>query len=175
MNKFKFLFFMDKTTIIVLIIVLAIVVGAWWMLSQGGTEQPTDEPNGMDNGNEEPPEEEPNGEEQETFEVNNNLKLSNIQPDKVVQSPLLVKGEARGSWYFEGSFSVILENGNGEEISSAQAEAQGEWTTEEFVPFEAELSFEEPETNTGTLILEKANPSGMPDKDVSEEIPVKFK
>ena len=118
--------------------------------------------------------EEAKEEEPETFEVNENLKLSNVQPDKTVQSPLSITGEARGSWYFEGVFSVTLENGNGEEISTAQAEAQGEWTTENFVPFEAELSFEEPQTDTGTLILKKANPSGMPDKAVSEEIPLKF-
>ncbi|MCK4892085.1 MAG: hypothetical protein KAS78_05440, partial [Candidatus Pacebacteria bacterium] len=53
--------------------------------------------------------------------------------------------------------------------------AQGEWMTEEFVPFIAEIKFEVPKyKNNGTLILQKNNPPGLPGPDDALEIPVFF-
>jgi spore germination protein GerM len=49
-----------------------------------------------------------------------------------------------------------------------------EWMTEEYVPFEATLSFNPPQTETGTLILSKDNPSGLPEHDDELRIPVRF-
>jgi hypothetical protein len=47
--------------------------------------------------------------------------------------------------------------------------------TENFVPFVALLVFETPTTDSGMLILEKDNPSGMPQNADQYEIPIKFK
>ena len=95
-------------------------------------------------------------------------------PNATVGSPLTIRGEARGNWYFEASFPVRLRDGNGKELAVAPAQAQGEWMTTEFVPFEVTLTFTAPETETGTLILEKDNPSGLPEHDASISIPVRF-
>jgi hypothetical protein len=92
-----------------------------------------------------------------------------------IQSPLVVRGEARGTWYFEASFPVKLVDGNGKVLIQTHAQANGEWMTTEFVPFEVTLTFPVPETETGTLILERDNPSGLPENDASIRIPVVFK
>lgn len=91
-----------------------------------------------------------------------------------VTSPLAISGKAWGSWYFEGVFPVRLVDENRKEIARDQAHAQGEWTVMDFVPFRAELSFPPPATKTGILILERDNPSGLPQNAQSVEIPVTF-
>ncbi len=93
----------------------------------------------------------------------------------LVTSPLAVEGEARGTWYFEASFPVRLLDGNGIEIGRVPAQAQGDWMTTEFVPFRAEIQFVMPSTPTGTLVLEKDNPSGLPEHADEVRFPVRFK
>ncbi len=90
-------------------------------------------------------------------------------------SPLLIRGKARGYWYFEASFPVRLLDGNGKLLAIKPAQADGEWMTEEFVPFSMTLEFEKPTTGTGTLILQKDNPSGLPEYDDELVIPVRFR
>jgi hypothetical protein len=55
------------------------------------------------------------------------------------------------------------------------------YTTDDFVPFSGELTFTSPYSAgdpdfmaRGTLILQKANPSGLPEHDDAVEIPVTF-
>ncbi|MCK5466500.1 hypothetical protein KAI56_03330, partial [Candidatus Parcubacteria bacterium] len=76
---------------------------------------------------------------------------------------------------FEGDFPVVLTDWDGLIIGEGIAVAQSEWMTEEFVPFTAEIKFEVPEyKNNGTLILQKDNPSGLPENDDALEMPVFF-
>jgi hypothetical protein len=102
------------------------------------------------------------------------IKVSKPLPDQIIQSPFMVEGEARGTWFFEASFPVKLLDANGNVIASHFAQAQGDWMTEDFVPFKSQLEFENPDTDTGVLILEKDNPSGLPENDAKIEIPVRF-
>lgn len=102
------------------------------------------------------------------------IRVTSPQPNALVQSPLRITGEARGNWYFEASFPVRLIDGNGRQLAIIPAQAQGEWMTESFVPFVASLSFANPTTATGTLILEKDNPSGLPEHAAEVRIPVRF-
>jgi hypothetical protein len=77
----------------------------------------------------------------------------------VVQSPLRVVGEARGSWFSERTFPVTLESADGTTIASSTATAVKEWTPDAFVPFTAELSWDtsaRTATGTATLILRAA-------------------
>ncbi len=96
------------------------------------------------------------------------------KPGDAVSSPLKVTGKARGNWYFEASFPVKLFDGNGKQIAVVPAQAKGEWMTTEFVPFEATLVFSQPGTASGTLVLKRDNPSGLPQNDASVSIPVRF-
>lgn len=101
--------------------------------------------------------------------------LTSPLPNDVITSPLTITGEARGTWFFEASFPVVLTNWDGLIIAEGIAEAQGDWMTEEFVPFTATLEFDIPDyKNNGSLILKKDNPSGLPEYDAALEIPVFF-
>lgn len=105
------------------------------------------------------------------------IRLDTPRPNQVVSSPLVIRGQARGYWFFEASFPVVLTNWDGLIIAEGIATAQSEWMTEEFVPFEATLEFivdENSYSNKGTLILRKDNPSGLPEYDDALEIPVVF-
>jgi hypothetical protein len=104
------------------------------------------------------------------------IKVTEPLPNAVIQSPLTIRGEARGFWFFEASFPVQLLDGNGNEVSLSPSYimTQGEWMTENFVPFEAQIEFQKPATKTGTLILKKDNPSDLPQNADELRIPVSF-
>ena len=109
------------------------------------------------------------------------IHLDSPQPDEEIESPLKIQGEARGIWFFEGDFPVVLTNWDGLIIAEGHATANppagGDWMTEDFVPFEAELEFtaDTSVSNRGSLILKKDNPSGLSENDDALEIAVFFK
>ena len=105
----------------------------------------------------------------------NLIRVTNPRPNDVVKSPLLVSGEARGYWYFEASFPVKIIDETGKELVIVPAQAKDEWMTEDFVPFGVELVFNSGTAERGTLILQKDNPSGLPEHDDQLEIPIRFK
>lgn len=102
------------------------------------------------------------------------IRLFSPRPNEVVTSPLTIRGEARGYWFFEASFPVVLTNWDGLIIAQGIATTQDDWMTNDFVPFEAVLKFrvEQSYSNRGLLILKKDNPSGLPENDDALEIPV---
>ena len=104
------------------------------------------------------------------------IRVENPRPNQLIGDSLVIKGEARGFWFFEASFPIKLVDANNNEIpiAPAFAVALGEWMTENFVPFQATIEFETPSTQKGTLILKKDNPSGLPENDDELIIPVKF-
>jgi hypothetical protein len=101
------------------------------------------------------------------------IRISYPRPNQEIESPLIVRGGARGYWFFEGDFPIILTNWDGLIIAEGYAMAKGEWMTEDFVEFEGKLEFKKPEVyNSGILILQKNNPSGLPEHDDALEIPI---
>ncbi len=172
---------MNKKIVISIIIILtALVVGVGVYYFVGKTEKPiacTEEAkicwDGSAVGRTGPncefascPEEENN--------KDNLIKVSLPTTNQVVKSPLLIKGEARGTWYFEASFPVQIVDANGNILGSAIAQAQSDWMTENFVPFNAMITFSTPPTENGMLILKKDNPSGLPEHDDELRIPIRF-
>ena len=113
-------------------------------------------------------------EEYEEQEVDD-IRVNNPKPDDLIKSPLEITGEARGSWFFEANFPVMIMDETGKTIGTAIAEAQGEWMTENFVPFTAKLKFYPGTSKIGFLILNNDDPSGDPAKLKSVSIPVRFK
>ncbi|MFA4999092.1 MAG: GerMN domain-containing protein [Candidatus Paceibacterota bacterium] len=111
----------------------------------------------------------------QTLTKNDLIKINNFKLNQTVKSPLTIKGEARGAWYFEGSFPIKIFDGNNSLLGVVPAQAKGEWMTEAFVPFEASLIFSTSTTKQGTLVLQKDNPSGLPENDDEFIIPVTFK
>lgn len=113
-------------------------------------------------------------------DANQTISVSLQTSGQVVKSPIIVSGEARGNWYFEASFPVVLVDWDGRIIAEGHAQAEGDWMTTGFVPFTATLTFTKPadtgaQSARGALILKKDNPSGLPKNDASIEIPVKFR
>jgi immunoglobulin-like protein involved in spore germination len=103
------------------------------------------------------------------------IRVTSPTPGSSVTSPLRVRGEARGTYYFEASFPVRLLDANGREIAITPVQAQGEWMTDRFVPFEGMLEFPPPSPGTrGVLVFEKDNPSGDPKYAHELRIPVRF-
>ncbi len=92
-----------------------------------------------------------------------------------ISSPVTVTGEARGTWYFEASFPIEVRDVNDVVIGTGVAQAQSDWMTVNFVPFQATITFtpQAPGSN-GTLVLKKDNPSGEPAYDQSLIIPITF-
>ncbi|OGZ42072.1 MAG: hypothetical protein A3C80_01490 [Candidatus Ryanbacteria bacterium RIFCSPHIGHO2_02_FULL_45_43] len=109
------------------------------------------------------------------------------RPLFAITSPLTVRGQARGTWYFEGTFPIMLVDWDGKIIAQSYASAllnpndpTSTWMTEDFVPFEGTIEFQDPSwdadfSRRGTLIFQKDNPSGLPEYDDALEIPILFK
>ena len=160
---------MTKRALYILIILLVILgAGAFFALRPG---EPVDSSN--QNATSTPGE---NGGEEITEEpvLNSMVRVASPAVGATVVSPLSISGEARGGWYFEASFPVKILDANGAVLGEHYAQAQGDWMTENFVPFTSTLSFRTPTTQTGTLVLQKDNPSGLPENDAEVRIPVRF-
>jgi len=115
--------------------------------------------------------------------INTNINASPKEPNVKVDfplsndeltSPATITGSAR-YWYFEASFPIKLLDESGKEIAATAAQAQGDWMTDQFVPFKANLEFLVDKDQNGTLILMNDNPSGLPENEEKIEIPVRLK
>lgn len=113
--------------------------------------------------------------QQETPQEDAMIRLVTPLANDVVASPLTITGLARGNWFFEASFPVHILDATGMELGMVPAIALGEWMTTEFVPFQATLVFATSTTDTGTLVLEKDNPSGLPEHADEHRIPIRFR
>ncbi len=104
------------------------------------------------------------------------IQLTGPLPGDKVKSPLQITGQARGPWFFEASFPLVVVDWDGKIIGQSFAQAQGEWMTTDWVDFKGTIEFT-PDTkvsNRGALILRKDNPSGLPEHDDALEIPIFF-
>ncbi|MFA5945452.1 MAG: Gmad2 immunoglobulin-like domain-containing protein [Patescibacteria group bacterium] len=105
----------------------------------------------------------------------NLVRLTNFDESKPVSSPLVLRGEAVDSFFFEAQFPVKVLDENGTMIGSSTAHADGDWMTTDFVPFTATIEFVQPASGThGTLLLEKDNPSGLPENAGALTVPITF-
>lgn len=106
---------------------------------------------------------------------NTDVRNINVTANQSLTFPFTLTGEARGNWYFEASFPVRIEDSAGHTVLSVPAMAQGDWMTTDYVPFKVELNpTEAVSTDTGTLIIQKDNPSGLPEHEASVRIPIRF-
>ena len=81
-------------------------------------------------------------------------------PGQTLGTSVSISGKIRGTWFNEGTFPLKLVNSDGVTVADGVARADSEWTTEDFVPFSATLSFIYPEgakRGAGKLVLMKDN------------------
>lgn len=142
--------------IIIIIVIAAAGAAAWWWQIKKETPPPVSNPSAT---------------------KDDLIRVDAPLSGQVIKSPLVITGQARGTWFFEASFPVILVNWDGLIIAQGIATAKDNWMTTEYVPFEATLNFtidKDTYSNRGWLILKKDNPSGLPEHDNALEIPIIF-
>lgn len=100
------------------------------------------------------------------------IKIDTPFPGAVTGKEFSVKGSARGTWFFEASFPVELRDANNVVIASGPAHADGDWMTENFVPFSIDLKVPDAFMGKATLYLRKDNPSGLPENEASASFPI---
>ena len=98
-----------------------------------------------------------------------------IEPkaSSTVSSPLIVKGEAPGYWFFEASLPIKIIDSQGNIIATAPASAQSDSLTDNLVAFTGLLEFTTT-TTSGYIVISNDNPSGLPENELSVKIPVLF-
>jgi hypothetical protein len=106
--------------------------------------------------------------------VNDSLNITSPKAGAVIQSPLVVKGFAKGTWYFEASFPVKIVDVKGNIVGQKFAEAESDWMTEKFVPFSGLIEFTAKEGEKGFVVFQKDNPSGLPENDDELRVPIIF-
>ncbi|MEI6420347.1 MAG: Gmad2 immunoglobulin-like domain-containing protein [bacterium] len=106
------------------------------------------------------------------LEKNDLIKLATPLPNSNNSSPLVITGKARGFWFFEGSFPVKLKSLEGKVLASTVATAEGEWMTEDFVEFKADIYFNVSAPTKVIIELDKDNPSGLSELEDSIMIPI---
>lgn len=155
-----------KKTLISTLILIIIVVGGFFLFSNSEKEEPRKPKNKDDKISKE--------ESAHIKSKEDLIVLNKPKPNSRISSPIKLEGKARGGWYFEASFPIKIVDEQENLLGENSAQAQGEWMTEKFVPFQSEISFDKPNTKEGKIILEKANPSGL-EKNADElRIPIKF-
>ena len=102
------------------------------------------------------------------------IRVDSPRPNQAITSPLEIRGEARGNWFFEASFPYTLEDSRGKVLSQGSIETSESWMTEDFVSFSKQIEFESTDSREAVLILEKANPSGLEENAQSKEIELRL-
>lgn len=112
-----------------------------------------------------------------TGELAERVVVSAPLPNSRIKSPLVIKGLAPGNWFFEASAPVVLTDWDGRIIAQSYITSEDDWMTTKQVPFSGVIEFTvDPEvySDRGALILQRDNPSGLPEHDSAVEIPIYF-
>lgn len=115
---------------------------------------------------------------EETMEHSPAVTVSSPISGQVIYSPVFIKGEVPGFWFFEASFPIKLYDENnrliGESLAKPDINEDETWMTDKLVAFEAAIGFERPTSTKGTIVLEKDNPSGLLENAGEFRVPVIF-
>jgi len=102
------------------------------------------------------------------------VELISPQAGELLTSPYKVQGRARGSWFFEATLPIVLKDAAGNILVETYGQAQSDWMTSDWVPFEADLVFSTSTEKMGELIIKKDNPSGLPENEGQVTYPVRL-
>jgi|GEM_PF-1459465 hypothetical protein len=113
---------------------------------------------------------------QPTMSADGHVGVTAPQSGALITSPATIIGTVTGGgWFNEATFSVKVVDGDGTVLGTGVAQAQDDWTSTSSVPFTAIVQFSASHGVTGTVMLSKDNPSGLPQNAASLSIPVRFK
>ncbi len=103
------------------------------------------------------------------------IVIDSPKANSVVTGNINISGRALGTWFFEASFPIRLEDQDGNVLTTSIATATSDWMTTDFVPFTSKLTFSlSTTTSYGKIIFKNDNPSGDPTRDKFFEVPVSF-
>ena len=111
---------------------------------------------------------------------NSDVKNLSVKAGQEIGTPLFVEGEAKGTWFFEGDFPIKITDEQGNVLGSSYVKSEGDpaknsgasWMTEDFVKFYGQITYSSKTGGNGFLVLQKDNPSGLPEYDKKIKIPV---
>ncbi len=103
-----------------------------------------------------------------------NIILESPRPNENISSPLKITGKARGSWFFEASLPVELQDQQGRVIAQQNAQAKSDWQTTEQVQFEASIPYTAATNQSAYLIIRNDNPSGLPENQLEFRQPIQL-
>ena len=153
---------MKAKTIIILVLVLALIYGVYAYFVKRISDDSTPQ----------------NGTTQNTPVYYKDLvRVDSPLPNSKVNNNVVIRGAARGPWYFEASFPVKIVDAEGRILAEGAAHADAPWMTSEYVPFTATLQIGKIQIAEGAplrIILSKDNPSGLPENDDSTSIGVLY-
>lgn len=118
-----------------------------------------------------------------TPETNPDIVIHTITPEEneAINFPLVITGETKGTWFFEGSFPVEILNTKQEVIATTFAQGESDWMTTEFVPWTITFA-ERPEklepvssSPNAYIKFKNDNPSGDPIRDKSFILPIRLR
>ena len=104
---------------------------------------------------------------------NPSIVLESPKAGDLLDGKVVIKGTAKGGWFFEGSFPYFLKDNQGNIISMGPIQSKSDWMTADPVAFDQTVEFFTDKTE-GVLVLQKDNPSDDRSLDEKIEIPVKF-
>ena len=102
-----------------------------------------------------------------TNATSDNISIQIPLPGDIVAKTITVMGKARGPWYFEATFPILVLDARGKVLVTSFAQAQGDWMTTDFVPFVGQVIVPDSYTGKATIILKKDNPSDLRENDAS--------
>ncbi len=100
------------------------------------------------------------------------VKNLSVKKGQEITSPLIIEGEAKGTWFFEANFPIKIIDEQGNVLGTSYVQAQSDWMTEDYVPFKGQITYASKTGGNGFLVLSKDNPSGLPEHDKEIKIPV---
>lgn len=104
------------------------------------------------------------------FLYNNSSKdlifVTDPSPNEKISKQFKLLGQAKGFWYFEASFPVEVYDSNNNLIFQTFAKAQGDWMTEDFVPFVSDINIANYQGEI-KVVLKRDNPSGDTKNDAN--------
>jgi hypothetical protein len=104
---------------------------------------------------------------------------SPLPESTVSASPIVIKGKAKGTWFFEASAPVDIVNWDGLIIGQGyvMVDEGYSWMTTDMVPFTGTVSYDATKLapyKYGWIIMKKDNPSGEPQFDDALEFKILF-
>lgn len=102
------------------------------------------------------------------------IKITTPNSGSTVKNEMMIEGVAKTSWFAQSIASGDIRNEKNEKIGAFTIRTQSTLKDNSFVTFTGKIIYSDPQTKTGYIVLNKANPTGDVSKNVSLWVPVRF-